>query len=216
MDPLRLAFPFAGRWMALNSPADRVPSHGTDLFGSTYAIDFVAVDERGRSAPWGWRALVTSESPDRFVGFDAPILAPITGGVVAVHDGESDHEARRSLFSVIPYLATQRERVARGPAGVAGNHVVIAATDAGPFVLLAHLRSGSVCVRVGDRVRAGEMIGACGNSGNSTQPHVHVQATDSLDWATARGIPLGFSGIDPSDERVWLPRDRSPFTVPSR
>lgn len=216
MDPLRLAFPFTGRWIALNSPADRVPSHGTELFGSTYAIDFVAVDvERGRSAPWHRQALLGVEPPDRFVGFGAPILAPITGVVVVVHDGEPDHEARRSLFSLIRYLSTQRTRVARGPAGVAGNHVVIGATVDGPFVLLAHLRTGSVSVRVGDRVRVGQVIAACGNSGNSTQPHVHVQATDSLDWTSARGIPLAFTGVLPSDDRVWLPRNRSPFTVPS-
>jgi hypothetical protein len=35
-------------------------------------------------------------------------------------------------------------------------------------------------------------VGECGNSGNSTQPHVHVQVTDSVDWASARGIPMVF------------------------
>lgn len=46
--PVVLEFPFRGLWMARNSPARRVPSHGTHAFGVTYAIDFVAVDE-GRS-----------------------------------------------------------------------------------------------------------------------------------------------------------------------
>ena len=49
--PVMLDLPFRGRWMARNSPAKRVPSHGTHLLGTTYAIDFIAVDERGRSAP---------------------------------------------------------------------------------------------------------------------------------------------------------------------
>lgn len=201
--------------MAVNSPANRVPSHGTHLFGSTYAIDFLAVDGRRRSAPWHWRALLASESPERFLAFGAQILAPIAGTVVIAHDGEPDHEARRSLFSLVPYLATQRARVARGPAGVAGNHVVVAATPDGPFVLLAHLKLGSVIPRVGDLVRAGQAVGACGNSGNSTQPHVHVQATDSLDWNAARGIPITFTSHDPTSDDDWLPRDRAPFVVPS-
>jgi hypothetical protein len=213
VDPLALTYPFTGRWMALNSPADRVPSHGTDLFGSTYAIDFLAVDARGRSAPWTLRALVSVEPPEPFLAFGVPILAPCAGTVVLAHDGEPDHVARRSLLSVASYLATQSARVARGAPGVAGNHVVIAVAPGGPFVLLAHLRAESVAVRVGDRVEAGEAIAACGNSGNSTQPHVHVQATDSLEWTTARGIPIAFAV--PGGEHA-LPRSRRPFAVPAR
>ena len=144
VEALPLEFPFTGRWMAINSPADRVPSHGTDMFGSTYAIDFLAVGDDRRSAPWRWNALLASEPPDRFLGFGAPILAP-TGGTIALsHDGEPDHEARRSLFTLVPYLATQQQRSARGAAGVAGNHVVIAVSAGGPFVLLAHLQRRSV------------------------------------------------------------------------
>ena len=45
---------------------------------------------------------------------------------------------------------------------------------------------------VGDRVPEGTVVGACGNSGNSTQPHLHVQATDSTDWDRARGLPIAF------------------------
>jgi hypothetical protein len=200
--------------MAINSPADRVPSHGTDLFGSTYAIDFLAVGDDGRSAPWRWRALLATESPEGFLGFGAPILAPVAGTVVLAHDGEADHDARRSPFTLVPYMATQRERVNRGPAGVAGNHVVIAVTPAGPFVLLAHLRRGSVRVRPGDAVRSGQEVGACGNSGNSTQPHLHLQATDTIHWSTARGIPVSFPSLDPGDG--GLPRSRRPFVVPAR
>ena len=214
MEALPLEFPFTGRWMAINSPADRVPSHGTDMFGSTYAIDFLAVGDDRRSAPWRWNALLAPEPPDRFLGFGAPILAP-TGGTIALsHDGEPDHEARRSLFTLVPYLATQQQRVARGASGVAGNHVVIAVSPGGPFVLLAHLQRRSVRVRVGDAVRTGDPIGSCGNSGNSTQPHVHVQATDSLDWGTARGIPISFPSLGTSADA--LPRSRHPFVVATR
>ena len=49
--PVVLALPFQGRWLAQNSPARRVPSHGTDLLGETYAIDFVAVDGASPHCP---------------------------------------------------------------------------------------------------------------------------------------------------------------------
>lgn len=192
LEPVRLHFPFHGRWTARNSPARRVPSHGTHVLGTTYAIDFVAVDGRGRSASWGWRAAFGTERPESFVGFGQPILAPVSGTVVVAHDGEPDHPARRSLTAGLPYLLTQARRLREGAAAIAGNHVVIAVPD-GPYVLLAHLQRGTVSVSPGRHVAPGELIGACGNSGNSTQPHVHIQATDLLPTASAaRGLPIAF------------------------
>lgn len=189
-----LEYPFRGRWRAVNSPARRVPSHGTHLLGTTYAIDFVAVDERGRSARRGLRSAFATEPPERFTGFGADILAPVAGVVVIAHDGEADHGARRSPLTLLPYALGQAARLRAGPAAVAGNHVVIAVAPQGPFVLLAHLRRGSIRVTEGQRVVAGDLLGACGNSGNSTEPHVHIQATDSIGWDAARGLPIAFRG----------------------
>jgi hypothetical protein len=160
--------------------------------GTTYAIDFVPVDAHGRSAPWSWAAALSTEAPEGFVGFDAPILAPCAGRVVIAHDGEPDHEARRSQLTLALYLVGQRRRIRGGAPAIAGNHVVIAVDDAGPFVLLAHLRHGSVEVGAGDRVQVGDVLGRCGNSGNSTQPHLHIQATDTTEWDRARGLPIAF------------------------
>lgn len=208
MEPVVLELPFRGRWLTQNSPARRVPSHGTDLFGVTHAIDFVAVDGHGRSAPRTWRSLVTTESPHLFRGFGMPILAPVGGVVVEVHDGEVDHEARRSQPTLLRYALTQAGRVRQGVDAIAGNHVVIALSSSGPYAGVVHLRRGSVRVGPGDRVRAGDQIGECGNSGNSTEPHVHVQVTDSVDWAVARGLPLAFRAAGgEANDRVWLPRE---------
>ena len=202
-----LDLPFRGRWRARNSPARRVPSHGTHAFGVTYAIDFVAVDDRGRTAPRTWRTLLSVERPELFRGFGQPLLAPVAGTVVAAHDGEPDHEARRSQVALVPYALTQGRRARAGAAALAGNHVVLALGPAGPFVLLAHLRRGSVCVRPGDAVAPGDRLGACGNSGNSTEPHVHVQVTDSTDWPTARGLPLAFRRAVGPGPSPWAPAE---------
>jgi hypothetical protein len=191
-----LRYPLQGPFAVRNSPADRVPSHGTELMGTSYAIDLVPVDARGRSAPRTWRTLVTTEPASAFAGFGVPVLAPATGEVVVAHDGEADHEARRSPWSLLRYAAGQAGRIARGPGAVAGNHVVVALEPEGPFVLLAHLRRGTTTVAMGDHVEAGRPIAACGNSGSSTEPHVHVQVTDSIDWTHAAGLPLRFVGRD--------------------
>lgn len=210
-----LDFPFRGRWRVENSPARRVPSHGTHLFGETYAIDFVPVDEHGRSAPRTWRTLVATEPPDRFVGFGRPVLAPAAGTVVLTHDGEPDHEARRSQLTLVPYALTQVKRARAGIGAVAGNHVVLGLGPDGPFVLLAHLRRGSLRVAPGDRVELGYTIAECGNSGNSTEPHVHVQVVDSLDWSNARGLPLAFRRPRSAgaDQTPWVPAEAEIVTV---
>ncbi|WP_240607191.1 M23 family metallopeptidase [Cryobacterium aureum] len=198
--------------MAENSPANRVPSHGTHLFGTTFAIDFIAVNERGLSGKRGWRSVLATEPPEVFVGFGAPILAPASGTVVAAIDGELDHEARRSQLALIPYALSQARRIRTGVRAIAGNHVVIAMGPFGPFVLIAHLRRGTVNVAVGSVVEVGDTIGSCGNSGNSTQPHVHVQVTDSTVWPTARGRPIIFERPHVSGDN-WLPRNGEAFNA---
>ncbi|NOJ59121.1 M23 family metallopeptidase [Arthrobacter sp. 260] len=202
-EPFTLALPFEGRWLTENSPARRVPSHGTDLLGGRYAIDFVGVDDRRRTSIRNdWRTAFSTEPVDRFFAFGRPILAPLAGTVVRVHDGEPDHEARRSQFTLVSYALGQAARLREGVASIAGNYVVIAAGPA-EYVALVHLRKGSLNVTVGDTVAPGQFLGECGNSGNSTQPHVHLQVMDSLDLATAHGIPLAFEGF-----REW-PRGAS-------
>lgn len=190
--PVVLDLPFTGTWRVENSPARRVPSHGTHLFATTYAIDFVAVEGGRTAVVRDWRTALATEPPERFHAFDRPVLAPAAGTVVAVHDGEPDHEARRSQPALLGYALTQAARARGGPAALAGNHVVLALDGGAGFVLLAHLRRGSVAVRPGQPVAPGEPLGHCGNSGNSTQPHVHLQVMDGPDGGTARGLPLAF------------------------
>jgi murein DD-endopeptidase MepM/ murein hydrolase activator NlpD len=151
------------------------------------------VDSRRRTASSRtWQTFVGTEPPEQFVGFGRPILAPVDGIVVDRHDGETDHEARRSPVSLVPYMLGQRERLRQGIAAVAGNHVILALPDRGAFVALVHLRQGSLRVEIGDQVSVGEHLADCGNSGNSTQPHLHLQAMDSENLSVARGIPIAF------------------------
>ncbi len=121
---IELVLPFTGRWLVQNSPANRVPSHGTTLFGSAYAIDFVPVDDAGRTARLSLGSLVRPEPSERFPGFGRPVLAPAAGIVVSAHGSEFDHPAYRGIPS-IGYALTQRRRAAAGWKALAGNHVFI-------------------------------------------------------------------------------------------
>ena len=207
-----LRLPFEGRWLVQNSPARRIPSHGVDVFAQRFAIDFVAVDERRRTAAVrDWRTLLSTEPPERFVGFGRPVLAPCAGTVVDVHDGEADHAALRSQLALLPYALGQAGRLRAGLDAVAGNRVTLALPGGGAFVALVHLQRGSVADVVGQDVAEGQPLARCGNSGNSTEPHLHVQAMDGADARVARGLPLAFRRFreEVRGERAPAARDQA-------
>lgn len=72
----------------------------------------------------------------------------------------------------------------------------------GVIVALCHLRQGSVLLHIGDHVRAGDLCGGCGSSGNSTEPDVHLQAIDTLDVENARAVPISSHGSMPANGEV--------------
>lgn len=76
---------------------------------------------------------------------------------------------------------------------LAGNYVIIR-HEGGEYSLLAHLRRGSVRVRPGDRVRQGQVMGECGNSGSSSEPHLHFQVQDHPNFLLCASLPVRFSG----------------------
>lgn len=203
MDPkvpsLGVSYPFTGRWLVQNSPADRVPSHGTTMFASAFAIDFVPVDKTGRSAPYAVTSFFRPESPDSFPGFGRPVLAPIGGVVVGTHHTAADHVTYRGLPSV-RYALSQRSRIGGSWISAAGNHVLI--ESSGFVVAICHLKRDSLAVRLGQRLHTGELLGLCGNSGNSTEPHVHLQAMDGREPGSARAVRLSFSDGLPSNGTV--------------
>src|SRR5439155_566704 len=83
---------------------------------------------------------------------------------------------------------------AKGANVIAGNYVKI---DHGKdeYSFYAHLQPGGVRVHVGDHVKAGDVIGKLGSSGNSTEPHLHFHVCDAPDVLLCAGIPVNFSNI---------------------
>ena len=73
-----------------------------------------------------------------------------------------------------------------------GNHVVLDVGD-GRYAALAHLQHGSATVHAGEHVACGDVVGRCGNSGNSSEPHVHFQLMDHPRALIAAGLPFVFA-----------------------
>lgn len=204
--PVEVEPPVTGRWSALNSPADKVPSHGTHSLGQTYAIDITAEPEDGpgRPAPvWFWPVARHGRA---YPAFGAPLHAVADATVVHAEDGQRDHLSRSSLAGVLYFwLIEGVGRTIGGTRRIVGNHIVLDLGD-GVFAAYAHVQQGSLAVRAGDEVVAGQRLGNCGNSGNSTEPHVHFQLMDGPDLNTARGVPFRWRGIG-------VPANREVFTA---
>ncbi|WP_228991737.1 M23 family metallopeptidase [Streptomyces sp. DH8] len=211
--PVEVAPPVTGRWTALNSPADKAPSHGTHAYGQTYAIDIVAEPEtaegEGPARPAFHRLWPLVRRNRAFPAFDAPLLAVADATVVRASDGQRDHLSRTSL-PALAYLMFLEGTVRSilGAHRILGNHVVLD-LGGGVYAVYAHARRGSLRVKTGDRVRAGQEIGRVGNSGNTTEPHLHFHLMDGPDPDDARGAPFTWRG-------VGVPANGETFTVGER
>lgn len=191
-EPIPVRAPVVGSWSAINSPADKVPSHGLHAYGQSYAIDFVHAPDGPYAPDIGWSPV--TRPPDEFSGFGQPVVAPADGVVVRVHDRERDHRTRASWPGLLLFFAEGFVRELGGPRRTMGNHVVLELRP-GVYAVVAHLRRGSVRVRVGERVEAGAPLGECGNSGSSTEPHVHFQLMDRPGAVLAAGLPFRMEGL---------------------
>lgn len=184
--------PVRGRWLALNSPATKVPSHGLRAYGQAYAVDLVhePLDADRPQFDQG----PAMRPPEDFPAFGQPVFAMVDGTVVAVEGNRRDHRSRSRLWSVLFMFAEAIVRELGGPGAIVGNHVTIR-TPEGVYALVAHLKQGSPRVKVGDNVRTGDHIADCGNTGNSSEPHVHAQLMDRRSLMLAQGIPMHFADV---------------------
>ena len=141
--------------------------HATNA-NQRFAYDLVIVRDGKSHAGEGRRN-------DDYFCFGRPVLAPAAGKVVDAVDNVQDN---------IPGQMN--------PEHVAGNRMIIDHGN-GEYSLLAHFRRGSLRFKPGDRVETGEHLGDCGNSGNSSEPHLHYQLQDGPEFGVAAGLPAQFN-----------------------
>ena len=203
-DPVVVELPLRGEWTVEQTPAYRIPSHGTDVLGMRYAYDFIRTDHRRgtRVHPAGpLRWLLLGGRTEECYGWGATVHAAAPGEVVAAVDGVVERPRVRPVTDTFAALRTARRvaaaRAPFDPRDLAGNHVMIRSGDV--VALYAHLVTGSLAVRVGEHVSLGAPIGRVGHSGNSTAPHLHFQLMDSADPQRARGVPCAFAAYDVVD-----------------
>lgn len=140
-----------------------------------FAIDWEQID--------GAKTLVRGDLkvPANYHIYGKPILAVADGTVVAT---------RNDLKDQVPGALPPNL-----PLDEADGNFVILDIGSGHFVNYAHMRPGSVRVKLGDKVRRGEQIGEVGNTGNSQAPHLHLHVTDGASALAANGLPYVFDSF---------------------
>ena len=133
--------------------------------------------------------------------YGAPVRAAAGGEVVAVVTGETEDPSQFRRPGETPEAYFQRIQewqavgMARGAAFLAGNYIVIR-HPWGEYSLYAHMKPASARVKVGQAVKAGDIIGEVGSSGSSTEPHLHFQVCDGPGPLNCAGHPIGFTGVE--------------------
>ncbi|KPP98022.1 M23 family metallopeptidase [Marinobacter sp. HL-58] len=175
--PVALQWPLAeGQYRVGQGGNSHVMNHHYGIDAQHHAIDVVRVGRFGLRT----HGVVPSALEDYQI-WNSPVTAPCSGEVTNVETGFPDQTPPRS----------DRDNPA-------GNFVAIYCADA--TVVLAHLQDGSVSLEPGDRVQSGDLLGRVGNSGNTSEPHLHMHAVegrvsqhDELMWE-ANGLPMSFDG----------------------
>lgn len=163
--------PFHGEWFTYWGGANELLNYHYAYPSQRYAFDFLVMRD-------GYTYAGDPLRNESYFAFGQPILAPAAGKVLKVSDAVLDNEP----------VGAVNERYA------AGNFVEIDHGN-GEYSLLAHLQHGSVTVKPGDSVEQGQVVGRCGNSGNSSEPHLHYQVSDSSDLLHSKSLPIRFATV---------------------
>ena len=177
--PIVISPPLRGSdWLAANGPNNRsnhrralIPVNGRAVIAQRFAIDWVQLKTEN--------ATFTGDLKDNrnYKAYGSDVLAVADATVAATKDGIPENVPGVDSRAVPITMET-----------VAGNHIILD-LGGGSYCMYAHLQPGSLKVKVGDRVKRGQVLGLLGNSGNSTEPHLHFQVMDGPSPLGSEGLP---------------------------
>jgi len=161
--------PFRDEWFVFWGGMNKLVNYHYEYENIRYAYDFVIVNENKsyESDP------TLNES---YFAFGKEYLAPADGVVVSMENNVEDNPV--GIFNEEQPL---------------GNYVIL---DHGneEFSYLVHFKHQSIVVKQGDKIKQGDLLGLVGNSGNSSEPHIHFHVADSPDPMNSKSIRINFNG----------------------
>ena len=180
----RLSLPFRGDWRVAWGGDTAELNHHHDVPNQRFAFDFVGVDSSGATHKGD------GTSNEDYFAFGREVIAPADGRVVEVIDGVRDNVPG----SMNPYSAV-------------GNAIILRHAEH-EYSVLAHLKLGSIRVHPDDEVQRGQVLALCGNSGNSSEPHLHYHLQNSAVLQNGIGIKVFFDDAGPTGPYSPIKGDR--------
>lgn len=184
--PMRL--PFRGEWTVFWGGATREQNYHVNFPNQRRALDIVVRDASGSSSRGD------GKRNEDYYCYGKEILTPADGEVVTMIDGVPDNApGSMNGFSAV------------------GNCVILKHAER-EFSVLAHLQPHSIVVKVGDKVRAGQLLGKCGNSGNSSEPHLHFHLQNTAVLQDGAGFAPYFQNIRVTrDGKTSVEKEHTPI-----
>jgi hypothetical protein len=188
--PIVLSTPVRGGiWLAHNGPGNHQSPHwrsnlawnGRVTIPQRFAIDFLGLDTNGNAV----RGDFQKSANEDWEGFGAEVVAVADGVVRDMQDGIADNQ---------PLVEPPPPAEPTAAAGY-GNFVILEVQPK-TFVHYAHLQRNSVSVKVGQRVRRGQVLGRVGNSGDNNAPALHFSVSDSVSFEGSEGLPFLFDSFE--------------------
>ncbi|MCV9387764.1 peptidoglycan DD-metalloendopeptidase family protein [Reichenbachiella ulvae] len=167
----KMILPFKEEWTVVWGGDTKEQNYHVQSLAQKGAFDIVITDEMGKSYKEG-----TGKNED-YYAFGKELYAPCAAEVVMVVDGIYDNEPGKM-----------------NPAFVTGNTVVLR-TENEEYLYFAHFKQNSIVVEQGQQVQAGDLLGLCGNSGNSSEAHIHFHIQDGLDMNASQGVKCYFDQL---------------------
>lgn len=172
---IKYHLPFDGEWVVANGGIDRENSHSWNIFSQRYAYDFYIIQDGKTHKENGMNVY-------DYYCYDKVVLAPAKGIVVKILDIFDDTQV------------TGKAEIQCDASDVRGNYILIQHASK-EFSLIAHLKKGSFYVKEGDHVSCGQAIAHCGNSGNSSEPHIHFQVQEGKSFTKSCSLPICFENV---------------------
>ncbi len=168
--------PFKGTWTVANGGIRKEDSHSWNIINQRYAYDLVKSDPKGKTHDQ------EGDKPEDYLCYRKDVLAPADGKIIKVRDGIRD----------FPMPGTMRtDHMCKD---FRGNFLMIKHNE-NEFSFIAHLIPGSIQVAEGEKVEQGEKLAECGNSGHSTEPHIHFHVQNHPNFYLGMGLPIKFKKV---------------------
>jgi murein DD-endopeptidase len=169
-------------WVAANGPSNTsqhhrrafIPVNGRAYISQRFAIDWVQLNADGKTYQGD------SENNKNYRAYGAEIIAVADGVVTQTKDGIPQNIPNKP--PVVPITLET----------IGGNHIITEIGN-GLYAFYAHLQPGSLRVKVGDKVHRGQVLGLLGNSGNSSEPHLHFHICNANSELACEGLPYAFA-----------------------